>query len=143
MQREFPGNAKDMVAGMFATGFVNLYTGDIEAGLHFYRDILGFEETFRTPTEGTPEQVELALNGFALGLGTVEAAKRVHGVSAAPGSPAMALVVWTDDVDEAFEQLVSAGTPVVQPPHNTGNHNRDALLRDPDRNLVEFVSKLT
>ena len=65
---------------MFATGFVNLYTGDIEAGLHFYRDLLGFEETFRTPTEGTPEHVELTLNGFALGLGTVEAAKSVHGV---------------------------------------------------------------
>jgi lactoylglutathione lyase len=122
---------------------VNLYTGDIEAGLHFYRHLLGFEETFRTPTEGTPEHVELTLNGFALGLGAVEAAKRVHGVNAAPGSPAMALVVWTDDVDEAFAQLVSAGTQVVQPPHNTSNDNRNALLRDPDGNLVEVVSKVT
>ena len=34
---------------MFATAFVNLYTADIEAGLRFYRDLLGFEETFRTP----------------------------------------------------------------------------------------------
>ena len=57
--------------------------------------------------------MELTLKGFALGLGTVEAAKKVHGVDAAPGSPAMALVVWTDDVDEACAQLVSAGTPVV------------------------------
>src|SRR6266516_4908817 len=108
---------------MFATGFVNLYTRDIEAGLRFYRDLLGFEETFRTPTVGTPEHVELKLNGFGVGLGTVEAAKRVHGVDASPGSPAMVLVVWTDDVDQAFEQLTSAGTPVVQPPHNTGKHN--------------------
>ena len=54
---------------VFATGFVNLYTGDIEAGLYFYRDILGFKETFRTPTEGTPTHVELVLNGFALGAG--------------------------------------------------------------------------
>ncbi len=56
---------------MFTTAFVNLYTADIEAGLRFYRDLLRFEETFRTPTEGTPEHVELSLNGFALGLGTV------------------------------------------------------------------------
>lgn len=127
---------------MFATGFVNLYTADIEAGLRFYRDLLGFEETFRTPREGVPEHVELTLNGFAVGLGTVQAAKRVHGVDASPGSPAMALVLWTDNVDAAFEQLSSAGVPVVEPPHDTGNNNRNALLRDPDGNLVEIVAKV-
>ncbi len=58
--------------------------------------------------KGTPEHVELVLNGFALGLGTVEAAQRVHGVDASPGSPAMVLVVWTDDVEAAFIQLTSA-----------------------------------
>ena len=127
---------------MFATGFVNLYTADIEAGLRFYRDLLGFEETFRTPREGIPEHVELTLDGFDLGLGTVQAAKRVHGVDASPGSTAMVLVVWTDDVDTAFEQLKAAGVPVVQPPHDTGNNNRNALLRDPDGNLVEIVAKV-
>ena len=48
---------------MFAAGLVNLYTRDIGAGLNFYRDLLGFAETFRTPTEGIPEHVELRLNG--------------------------------------------------------------------------------
>src|SRR5277367_6836841 len=108
---------------MFASALVNLYTADIDAGLRFYRDLLGFEETFRTPTEGTPDHVELVLNGFALGLGTVAAAKKVHGVDASPGSPAMVLVVWTDDVDAAFERLTNAGVPVVQAPHATGNNN--------------------
>jgi lactoylglutathione lyase len=126
---------------MFVTGMVNLYTRDIEAGLHFYRDLLGLAETFRTPTEGIPEHVELRLNGFTVGLGTVEAARNVHGVEAAPGSPAMVLVVWTDDVDKAYAELVAAGVAVVQPPHNTGNNNRNALLRDPDGNLVEIVAK--
>ena len=126
---------------MFVTALVNLYTRDIEAGLHFYRDLLGFAETFRTPAEGIPEHVELQLNGFTVGLGTVEAAKRLHGVEAAPGSPAMVLVVWTDDVDNAYQELVAAGVLVLQPPHNTGNNNRNALLRDPDGNLVEIVAK--
>ena len=89
------------VLRMFAAALVNLYTGDIEAGIRFYRDLLGFTETFRTPREGIPEHVELQLGGFTIGLGTVEAARRVHGVEAAPGSPAMVLVVWTDDVDRA------------------------------------------
>ncbi len=126
---------------MFTEGFVNLYTRNIEAGIHFYRDLLGFKETFRTPKQGTPEHVELTLNGFGVGLGTVEAAKRVHEVDASPGSPAMVLVVWTDDVDKSFEQLTSAGTPVVQTPHDVGSTNRSALLRDPDGNLVEIVAK--
>ncbi len=126
---------------MFSEAFVNLYTRDIEAGLRFYRDLLGFRETFRTPKEGTPEHVELTLNGFGLGLGTVEAAKRVHGVDSLPGSPAMVIVVWSDDIDRAFERLTSNGTPVVKPPHDTGGRNRNALLRDPDGNLVEIVGK--
>jgi lactoylglutathione lyase len=126
---------------MFVTALVNLYTRDIEAGLRFYRDLLGFEETFRTPREGTPEHVELKLAGFTIGLGTVEAARRVHGVEAAPGSPAMVLVVWTDDVDKSYAELVAADVPAVQPPHDTGNNNRNALLRDPDGNLVEIVAK--
>lgn len=128
--------------GVSARGaLVNLYTRDIEAGLRFYRDLLGFVETFRTPTEGVPEHVELRLDGFTVGLGTVEAARRVHGVEAAPGSPAMVLVVWTNDVDAAYQHLVLAGVPVVQPPHDTGNNNRNALVRDPDGNLVEIVAK--
>lgn len=126
---------------MFVTGFVNLYTRDIEAGLRFYRDLLGFTEIFRTPAEGIPEHVELELNGFMVGLGTVEAAKRVHGVDATPGKPAMVLVVWTDDVDKACADLAVAGVPVLQRPHDTGNNNRSALLCDPDGNLVEIVAK--
>ncbi len=131
----------DTLGGVFSTPLVNLYTNDIEAGLCFYRDLLGFEETFRTPREGTPEHVELRLDGFLIGLGTVEAARRVHGVEATPGSPAMVLVVWTDDADAAYQRLMAAGVPSIQPPHDTGNSNRNALLRDPDGNLVEIVAK--
>jgi lactoylglutathione lyase len=54
----------------------------------------------------------------------------------------MVLVVWTDEVDTAFAQLKSARVRVVQPPHDTGNNNRNALLRDPDGNLVEIVAKV-
>ena len=66
----------------------------------------------------------------------------MHGIDPAPGSPAIVIVVWADDLDVAFERLVAAGAPVVQEPHNTGNNNRNALLRDPDGNLVEIVAKV-
>jgi lactoylglutathione lyase len=128
---------------VFLDALVNLYTRDIEAAMHFYGDLLGFEETFRTPREGVPEHVEFRVSGFTLGLGTVEAARRVHGVEAVPGSPAMSVVVWTDDVDASYTKLAAAGVTVVRAPHNAGNNNRNALLRDPDGNLVEMVAKVT
>lgn len=126
---------------MFVSPMVNLYTNDIEAGLVFYRDLLGFEETFRTPREGIPAHVELRLDGFALALSSTEAARVVHGVEATPGSPAVSLLLWTHDVDEAYKKLDAAGVPTVQPPHDSPNNNRSALLRDPDGNLVEIVAK--
>jgi lactoylglutathione lyase len=127
---------------MIESAFVNLYTRDIEAGIRFYEELLGFKETFRTPKTGILTHVEFSLNGFGLGLGTVEAAKRVHGVDSSPGSPSMIIVLWTDDVDKLFEKLRSAGAPTVQEPHNTGS-NRTAILRDPDGNLVELVAKVS
>ena len=128
---------------MFADALINLYTHDIEAALRFYKDLLGLEETFRTPPDRAPEHVEFRIGGFTLGLGTVEAARRVHGVDPQPGAPAMALVLWTDDVDRAFATLTAAGAPAVQQPHPSGNNNRSALLRDPDGNLVELVSQVS
>jgi lactoylglutathione lyase len=53
----------------------------------------------------------------------------------------MVLVVWADDVDAAFERLVAAGVPTVRSPHDAGNSNRNALLRDPDGNQVDIVSR--
>jgi lactoylglutathione lyase len=79
--------------------------------------------------------------GFALALGAVAAARTAHGVEATPGAPALAIVLWTEDLEEAFRQLTAAGAPVVQPPHDSGNNNRNALVRDPDGNLVEIVAK--
>jgi len=122
---------------------VNLYTRDIEAAMRFYGDLLGLTETFRTPREGVPSHVEFRAGDFTVGLGTVEAARQVHGVDAEPGHPVLALVLWSDDVDADHARLAAAGAPVLQAPHDTGNGNRSALLRDPDGNLVEIVGKVS
>ena len=125
---------------MFGSAFVNLYTRDIEAGIRFYRDLLGFRETFRTPTVGTPEHVELTLNGFGIGLGTLEAARRVHGIDASPGSRAMVVVI-----DRGRRPGVRAPglrghrRPPATPPHRQRQSQRpaDRPRRQPRRDRGE------
>ena len=120
---------------------VNLFTEDIESSLDFYGGLLGFVETFRAPMEGDVEHIELALDGFMIALSTSEAAKRAHGIDAEPGSPAMELVFWTENLDAAYKMLVTAGVSLVKEPEDSGNNNRNALVRDPDGNFVVIVEK--
>ena len=126
---------------MITSGLVNVFSHDIEAALGFYQGVLRLPETFRTPREGRPEHVEMTAGGFVLALSTAEAARRVHGVDAEVGRPAMSLVFWVDDVDTAFAAATAAGAPAVTAPHDTGNDNRNAVVRDPDGTLVELVAK--
>jgi len=125
----------------FSSPMVNVYTDDLPASLAFYGGLLGFEETFRAPSSEAPDHVELRLDGVTIALSTAEAARRVHGLEANPGSHGFQLVLWTDDVDTAYDLLVSAGVPAHTPPHDSGNNNRAAVFRDPDGNLVELVTK--
>jgi len=124
----------------FSAPMINVYTRDLSAALAFYV-LLGFEETFRAPDPDAPDHVELRLDGVTVALSTVEAAERVHGLPASPGSHGFQLVLWTDDVDAAYADLVAAGAQRHTPPHDTGNDNRSAAVRDPDGNLVEMVMK--
>ena len=126
---------------MVISGLVNVYTRDIRAALEFYQGVLGLPESFRTPKDGTPEHVEMTAGGFVLAVSTVEAAERVHQVTVEAGRPAMSLVFWVDDVDATFEAVSAAGASVLTAPHDAGNNNRNAVVRDPDGTLVEFVAK--
>ena len=125
----------------FSSPMVNVYTRDLPAALAFYGGMLGFTETFRAPSPDDPDHVELRLDGVTIALSTAEAAERVHGVAAAPGSHGFQLVLWTDDVDASYDALVAAGVPGLSPPRDSGNDNRNAVVTDPDGNLVELVSK--
>jgi catechol 2,3-dioxygenase-like lactoylglutathione lyase family enzyme len=126
---------------VITSGLVNLFAADIERSLAFYQGVLGLPETFRTPTVGIPEHVEMAAGGFVLAVSSAAAAERVHGIEPEPGRPAMSLVFWVEDVDSAFRHVTEAGGEAVTEPHDTGNGNRNAVTRDPDGTLVEIVGK--
>jgi catechol 2,3-dioxygenase-like lactoylglutathione lyase family enzyme len=126
---------------MFREPQVNLYVADIERALAFYRDHLGFTETFRTPREGTPVHVEARLGGLILGVATIESAGRIHGLEVGGGPPRAEVVVWTDDVDRAFAKLIAQGARPLSEPHDFLANLRAAWVADPDGNPVQMVMR--
>jgi len=123
----------------FKSPQINLYSRDLARALAFYAE-LGFVETFRTPKSGAPEHVELKLDGFTLGVATIEAARTHHGLRPDGEGRWIEIVIWTDDVDDAVRRL--AGAPVLSPPHDfLGGKLRSAWIADPDGNPVQLVQR--
>ncbi|HEY2595448.1 MAG TPA: VOC family protein [Chloroflexota bacterium] len=126
---------------MFREPQVNLYVADVERALAFYRDQLGFTETFRTPRDGMPIHVEARLGGLILGVASIESAGRIHGLEVGGGPPRGEVVVWTDDVDRAFATLIAQGVRPLSEPHDFLANLRAAWVADPDGNPVQMVMR--
>lgn len=130
---------------MFRSPQINFYAEDVEASVRFYRDYLGFTETFRTPTTGQPDHVELQLDTFTLGIASYDTLHKVHGIDAqattTPGQARAELVLWTDDVDTAYANLVAQNATTLSPPHDFLNSLRSAWLADPAGNPIQLVQR--
>ena len=124
---------------MFTTPQVNLFSSDVERTAAFYSH-LGFVESFRTPMHGAADHVEFKLEGLTLGVGSAAASlveTDVEPVVADAGRGAE-VVLWTHDVDAAFQLAVRHGAQVLLDPHDVRGL-RIAYVLDPDDNPVEFV----
>ncbi|MBX5444767.1 MAG: VOC family protein [Sphaerobacter sp.] len=129
---------------VFRNPQVNFYVRDVEAAARFYTELFDFTETFRTPTTGTPEHVELRLDGFILGLASIESARRVHDIPADSGPPRAEVCLWTDDIDRTYTDLLAKGAQPVSPPHDFLNGRlRAAWVADPDGNPIQLVAEVT
>ena len=124
---------------MFRDCLPNLYCADLDAALRFYRDLLGFTESFRYPRDGPLQHVELRLGGTTIALSTPEALAGYGLVPATRGEP-FELAVRADDVDRATEQLRAAGVPVLREPWDASNGQRVAYVTDPDGNRVHLYA---
>jgi catechol 2,3-dioxygenase-like lactoylglutathione lyase family enzyme len=125
----------------FSAPMINLYSRGLPRALAFYSE-LGFVETFRTPTSGSPEHLQLKLDGFTLGIATIEAAKDHHGLKPEGAGHSIEIVLWTDDTDAALKALIAKGAPLLTPAHDF----LDAKLRagwvaDPDGNPIQLVQR--
>ncbi len=126
----------------FTDPSINYYVADVETAVRFYTEHFGFVETFRTPQEGKPIHAEIKLGSLILGLASRESGQSLHGLPLdADGSPRAELVVWTENVDEAYAMLVEKGVPSVSAPHDFLAALRSAWVMDPDGNPVQIVSR--
>ena len=125
----------------FRTPLINLYSRDLSRAVAFYSD-LGFVETFRTPASGKPSHVQLTLDGFKLGIATVEAARAHHGLNPNGDGRWIEIVLWTEDTDAALRACVEKGAPVLSPAHDfLDGKLRAAWVADPDGNPIQLVQR--
>jgi catechol 2,3-dioxygenase-like lactoylglutathione lyase family enzyme len=125
----------------FRAPMINLYSRDLPRAVAFYLG-LGFVETFRTPASGETVHVELELDGFTLGIATIEAARAHHGLRPEGEGRWIEMVLWTDDTDAALDALVAKGAPLLSPAHDfLDGKLRAAWVADPDGNPIQLVQR--
>lgn len=113
---------------LFRTAQVVLFTRDIGRAGGFYR-VLGFEEAFRTPTEGTPIHVNLILDGYRLGLATERSTRDDHGLSPIATGQRAAVILWTDGVASGYARLAELGATPVKSPSQWLDRNASSRRR--------------
>lgn len=128
-----------------AAGFrapqINLYSRDLPRAVLFYEQF-GFVETFRTPDKGPPDHIELKLDGFTLGIATLEAATSQHGLHPGGNGHWIEVVLATDDVDKSVKDLVAKGARLISAPHDfAGAAIRAGWIADPDGNPVQLYKQ--
>lgn len=126
---------------MFVNFQINLVVEDVEPCVSFYK-ALGFEQTYRVPAEGAAEFVEVGALGLTLGIGSVAAAREVHGLHLSGAGNAVQVCLWCSDVDAAFERMLQVGARAVREPQDfQGGRLRNGWVLDPANNLVELVQQ--
>jgi catechol 2,3-dioxygenase-like lactoylglutathione lyase family enzyme len=126
---------------MFHTPQVVLFTKRIGAAVAFYRAV-GFAEVSREPAEGKPTRVDLALDGYRIGLSTVRSAREDHWLEPVSSGQRAVVVLWTDDVDAGFARLVDLGAKPVHEPQPWLDQLRIGWLADPDGHLIQVVQEV-
>jgi catechol 2,3-dioxygenase-like lactoylglutathione lyase family enzyme len=124
--------------------YCNITVNDPAESIPFYRDGLGLEvrndvanDGFHWITMGSPDQPELELVLSAPHAGRSQADGDQLQELLVKGVLPM-LVFRTDDLEAAFERLVSIGAEVLQEPMEQPWGPRDCAVRDPSGNMIRI-----
>ena len=125
----------------YRTAFPIIYCADVPRALAFYRDALGFTETFRFPAEGDAEFVSLALDD-STGVALSGPGESLHGLPVIPGARGFELCLYVDNVDLAVADLRERAHHVLLEPADQPWGERMAYVADPDGNPVMICAQL-
>lgn len=126
----------------FRTPQVIFFSDDLPRAVAFYTR-LGFNETFRVPTDGEPIHVDLALDGYKIGIASSASTRDDHGLNPIADGQRAAVILWTDDAATAYENVVASGAPALASPHLWLGRLLIAWTADPDGNPIQIAQSLT
>lgn len=113
---------------------VTYYADDVPAAVSWYTELLGVEPYFARPLEGTPAYVEFRIGDYLHELGILDSRFAPHGRSEKVGG---AVMFWAvDDVQAAFDRLLSMGATVHEEPIDRGPGFVTASVVDPFGNIL-------
>lgn len=118
-----------------------LFSADVTRAAAFYES-LGFSETFRVPEQGEPIHVDLMLDGYKIGIASVDSTRDDHGLQPIAEGQRAAVVLWTDDTWAAYGRVVEAGAPGLVAPHQWLGRLLIAWSADPDGHPIQIVQLL-
>ena len=139
-----------MITGMNHTGFV---VRDLDASVHFYRDIVGLEIVRTMEREGAPISQVIGyenthVKGTILSTGDGHSLELIQYINpAASERPtdernvlgASHLAFNVDDIEKTFERLVSNGARRLNPPATMQPGRKACYMQDPDGNWIELI----
>jgi hypothetical protein len=126
---------------MFRSPQIVLFSTDVERLASFYKG-LGFNETFRVPKGAPPIHIDVSLDGYLIGIASADSTRNDHGLQPVTSGQRAAVVLWTDDTEEAYHQLVERGCRGIQPPHVWLGRLLMAWVADPDDHPIQIVQQL-
>jgi glyoxylase I family protein len=127
---------------MFHEPQIVLFSDDIQRAVAFYAR-LGFTETFRVPEQGEPIHVDLALDGYTIGIASGASTRDDHGLAPFTTGQRAAVILWTTDTQAAYDHLTDElRVPGLQPPHRWLDRLLIAWVEDPDGNPIQIVQHL-
>ncbi|MFZ0829796.1 MAG: VOC family protein [Thermoplasmata archaeon] len=140
MTSEHPAIQGGTPAVAFQDPSIGLFTRNVIRLVKFYEG-LGFRETYRNPTTGPPEHVELKLAGLTIAVSSVDAAIASHGLNPDLGGRPVYILLWTRDTDAAYTRLTAEGASSLRPPHDFLPNLRTAWVADPDGNPISLAQR--